>query len=413
MSNSLYGLTVSGSFYRIVQYINGSYYDGIGNLLDLGPGTYSIGPQGVQGYNGIDGATGSQGVQGYNGIDGATGPQGDIGSQGATGSQGIDGATGPQGDMGLQGVTGSQGPQGSFDDIFVSSPLIGSGTVSSPITLNYNTDFTLDNSSKLSLSLDFTSLPALSISQTWNVKKNDSVTFFPTTVISGSSITGTMSNSSITVPTGCKVSFSGIATVAAAGVGQTVPTLMSGNWTWAPNPPISFPATSSLLTSGISSNTTYTVTAVKPKSGLIVSSNQVARAIGNDTSSLSDSVTFNDVFYWGYTNVLGSGNIVQANVDTLTASSIQNLTSYRYGGKTQTLTPVADSFGNRILIAYLSTYGNISGIVLNGAYAILGAFLKTTSDISITTISGITASYRVYVAVADNSYSGTNTLVIT
>ena len=59
------------------------------------------------------------------------------------------------------------------------------------------------------------------------------------------------------------------------------------------------------------------------------------------------------------------------------------------------------------------TYGDISNIVLNNSYGILGAFYKVASDITITTISGITATYRAYVAVADNSYPGLNTLTIT
>jgi hypothetical protein len=93
MSNSLYGLTVSSSFYRLVQIVDGLYYDGIGNLLNIGGGgTAAIGPQGYQGPQGIIGITGSQG---YQGLIGSTGPQG---------YQGITGLTGPQGYQGLVGT---------------------------------------------------------------------------------------------------------------------------------------------------------------------------------------------------------------------------------------------------------------------------------------------------------------------
>jgi len=58
MSYNLTGVTVSGSYGRLVQVIHGSpdtYYDGFGNLLNLGPGTASVGPQGPQGPTGPQG----------------------------------------------------------------------------------------------------------------------------------------------------------------------------------------------------------------------------------------------------------------------------------------------------------------------------------------------------------------------
>ena len=172
MGNNLTGLTVSSTYGRLVQVISGLYYDGFGNLLNIGGGTYSQGPQGFQGTQGFqgpigivpsgywmdsmvyypsdivtyigsswiciqpsniepgppyttpdvtpsvwqlftsigyNGATGNQGPQGVAGINGATGPQGVAGINGATGNQG------PQGDQGITGIngtTGSQGPQG-------------------------------------------------------------------------------------------------------------------------------------------------------------------------------------------------------------------------------------------------------------------------------------------------------------
>lgn len=163
MSYDLTGSTASYTYGRLVQVIHGAidtYYDGFGNLLDLGPGTYSIGPTGP---TGLTGATGNNGtslywagywddmmlysyydIVSYNsntylcinslipgptysspdldtlnwtimttGITGATGPQGEIG---ATGPQGDIGATGPQGEIGAtgpQGEIGATGPQGA------------------------------------------------------------------------------------------------------------------------------------------------------------------------------------------------------------------------------------------------------------------------------------------------------------
>jgi hypothetical protein len=44
MSNNLTGVTVSSTYGRLVQIVGGLYYDGFGNLLDLGGGTSSMGP---------------------------------------------------------------------------------------------------------------------------------------------------------------------------------------------------------------------------------------------------------------------------------------------------------------------------------------------------------------------------------
>jgi hypothetical protein len=171
-TNTLYGYTVSSTFQFLVQIRpDGLYYDGLGNLLNLGGGTFAMGPQGYQGPTGPQGQNGSsltwQGMWDnmtiyypndlvlYNGTvyiciqpssisdgpgvppypspditsavwnlfspggsigpQGATGPQGYQGFQGPTGpqgNQGYQGPTGPQGDQGYQGPTGPQGDQG-------------------------------------------------------------------------------------------------------------------------------------------------------------------------------------------------------------------------------------------------------------------------------------------------------------
>ena len=72
-----------------------------------------LGPAGVAGANGLDGAVGPQGP---NGLDGAPGVQGPAGNDGAAGPQGLagnDGAAGPQGLAGNDGAPGAQGPPGN------------------------------------------------------------------------------------------------------------------------------------------------------------------------------------------------------------------------------------------------------------------------------------------------------------
>jgi hypothetical protein len=62
-----------------------------------------MGPQGLQGERGLDGAAGPQGLQG---------PKGDRGADGAIGPQGLQGPAGPMGPQGLQGEPGATGPMG-------------------------------------------------------------------------------------------------------------------------------------------------------------------------------------------------------------------------------------------------------------------------------------------------------------
>ena len=114
MANSLRGQRISETFQNLVQYINGIFYDGAGNVITSGNFSGSTGPQGPQGSNSI----GPQGLRGYTGNQGSTGPQGTEGPQGYRGQQGLAGTRGFQGSdgligfQGLEGFQGTQGPEG-------------------------------------------------------------------------------------------------------------------------------------------------------------------------------------------------------------------------------------------------------------------------------------------------------------
>lgn len=148
MSNSLTGLTVSSTYGRLVQVVGGLYYDGFGNLLNLGGGTFSVGPQGPQGPKGSTGSPGLEFVgtwdnstlyfppdvvsyggglylsQQPTGSTGPTSPPYEPPNQNTTLWSLLmpSGPTGSQGPTGPQGVVGPQGPTGSFEFYFQTTP---------------------------------------------------------------------------------------------------------------------------------------------------------------------------------------------------------------------------------------------------------------------------------------------------
>jgi hypothetical protein len=256
--------------------------------------------------------------------------------------------------------------------------------------------------------LAYTVLPTTYIESTSIIYNNDGVTTFGTYSIGGVVVSGVTSSVNFTVPTGSKVSYSGIATI----VGSSgSPTSITGNFIFTPNLPVSYPAygsTSSIL----SSTTTLTVILSKPRTGLIYQSgyDQVIAAVGNDTKVINSIVTFSDLFYFGTLPIGTTGlPITQTQVDSVTASQIQGLGNYKFGTKSQSFT-IADSSSNRVVFAYPSSYGDINTLTYTGSIInSISGFKRATTDISIVTLSGLTASYRLYVATADNSWNTTIT----
>jgi hypothetical protein len=93
------------------------YYDGFGNLLDLGS----------SGATGSDGPIGPTGVTGTNGLIGPTGATGNDGPIGPTGDAGLIGPTGATGNDGPTGAGGALGYYANFYDI-TDQPFISPGT---------------------------------------------------------------------------------------------------------------------------------------------------------------------------------------------------------------------------------------------------------------------------------------------
>jgi hypothetical protein len=120
MSYNLTSATVSSTYGRIVQVVHGIpnfYYDGFGNLLDLGSNPGPTGPTGPTGLTGpsiesgwiIDDTLYLQLTDGFSfSVEGSV-----VGPTGATGNTGLIGPTGPTGPQGIQGMTGPTGATGT------------------------------------------------------------------------------------------------------------------------------------------------------------------------------------------------------------------------------------------------------------------------------------------------------------
>jgi len=262
------------------------------------------------------------------------------------------------------------------------------------------------NNQQVEIDLATTALVNPTITSRWNIFRFDGVTPFGPTSIGGT-IVGTFSTSNtLTVPIGCRVSFTGTSSIPAATIGFSTPTTRTGSFTFSGS---TYPVVSATLsTTGLSASTQYTTTITKPRTGLIVSGSQVIIATGSDTTSASTQVIFNDLFYFGYLNVGLPNQTITASapyVDGITASQIEGLGNYRFGGKAQTFVSNDGDTGSRLVFAYRSSYGLLSTLVVQGEATLqTNAFTRRTNPLVITTLSGMTMSYHVYVANADNTW---------
>ncbi len=311
----------------------------------------------------------------------------------------------------LGNITVIGGTGGSFSAV-TSPPLKGNGTLANPLGLSMSSDFGLTNSS-LALNLTSTLLVAPIITSNWGIYKTNSVTPFPTTLISGVLLGSQSSLNTLTTPVGCVVNYSGSAFVPNAGILYSPPTSIVGSYTFSSIVP---PTTGYNTTISITNSTSFVCTLSKPRTGLVLSgatiaTAQVVRASGSDLSQGTATLTFDNLFYYGYIQIGPDGtDISQVTVDTITPTQIQNLGNYRWGRKTQSGFTINDTIygaGFRFVFAYLASDGDITNILTSLAPGInvVGSYLKRTSDVSITTLSGQILTYRVWVAKPNNAYN--------
>jgi hypothetical protein len=269
------------------------------------------------------------------------------------------------------------------------------------------------NNQQVEIDLAATALVTPTIVSRWEIYESDGTTSFGPTTINGSTV-GTFSTSnSVTVPDGCIVQYTGTSSIPAATTGYSTPATRTGSYTFVGS---TYPVISATLsTTGLSSTTTYTTTITKPKTGLIVSGVQVIAATGSDSTSVSATITFSKLFYFGYLSIGPySSNISQVEVDAVTAGQVEGLGNYRFGGKAQTFVSNDGGIGSRLVFAYPSSLGVLTSLTYTGSTVnSLGAFTIRTGTLSITTLSGSTVSYYVYVANADNTWGNGTSITIT
>lgn len=312
----------------------------------------------------------------------------------------------------LGNITIIGGSGGSASLASVSAPLYGNGSVANPLGLSMSNDFGLTNSS-ISLNLDAKLLVAPVITSNWGIYKTNSVTPFPNTIISGSVLGSQSTSNSLMAPIGCVLTYSGSALVVNPGPLYSPPTNIVGFFSFSSIVP---PTTGYYTASSITTTSTFVCNLSKPRTGLVLSGStiataQVVRATGFDLSAGNATVTFDNIFYYGYLQIGPDGlDIDQVTVDTITSADIENLGNYRWGEKAQSGFPIDDTLygtGYRFVFAYLASDGDVTNILTSLAPGInvVGSYLKRSTDVSITTISGSILTYRVWVAKPNNAYS--------
>jgi hypothetical protein len=179
-------------------------------------------------------------------------------------------------------------------------------TTGEDAVLTYTTD-------GLGVALASTTLPTATRVNAWSYFKNDGTTAFSIAISSVSNWASTTtygttsSSNSVSSVLGSKLNFTSAVTMPSATSGQAVPTSATSSSYTIPAPfPTSFPATFNLTTSpttGIAVTTSYSITVIKAKSGLIVSGSQVVKASGNDTSVITSTATFFALIKGGFIQV--------------------------------------------------------------------------------------------------------------
>ena len=163
--------------------------------------------------------------------------------------------------------------------------------------------------------------------------------------------------------------------------GKKDPTQVQAGSSWE-DLPASATNSSTYTSDKVTTNTTVKIGIQAAKTGLMVSGSNVVPASGMDTSSASKSVTFADRFYYG------------ASASAISEGVIKALTNDLNAVNSRTISNVTTNGTEYYMMAYPSSLGDISTIIQDGATPVLGAFTKSTLDI--TNSAGLSVKLNVY-----------------
>ena len=136
----------------------------------------------------------------------------------------------------------------------------------------------------------------------------------------------------------------------------------------------------------LSANNTIKAKIYAPKTGLIVVNGTVQPATGNDTTEASVSVVFRHRRYNGVaTSNVASEGLLQG----LSASELVT-------GRGTTINGITANGSQYYVYAYPSSLGDLSSIIQDGATPVLGAFKKST--VQLTNAAGKQIQYNVYIS---------------
>jgi len=157
-------------------------------------------------------------------------------------------------------------------------------------------------------------------------------------------------------------------------------------------------------TLSVGSSNTYT----RSTSGSIVFTVNGRRA---DTLAAITGLTATMAFQWrnyleASSTIITNDITAQTVVDTATTSSLSATKAW-----TATCTAANDTLGNYTYIIYPAHFGDLTGIIQNGATPVLGAFTKL-GDYNVINANSITLSHRVYKSNSDKAFASGTTLAI-
>lgn len=228
------------------------------------------------------------------------------------------------------------------------------------------------------------SLPNPTITGTWSFFNNAS---------SAATITPTPDANNPIIEKGYKAQFIGTYQWTHAE-GRKDPTAITSDSSWD-DLTESGVASEQFDTGVVSSYTQVKVSIQAAKTGLMVSNGSVVPASGMDTATATKSVTFRDRLYYGkVTKAPGS----------VTETDVKALSNELVSSKGKTITGITCGSTEYYCYAYPSSLGDISTIIQDGAQPVLGAFTKST--LNITNAAGLEVELNVYVSNNPGAFTG-------